>query len=83
MDAGAFASRPIVNGTAARRIEEGQYHEAMARAGRLLAKRSLTQGELRRKLRGCGFTPAVVERVVVRLRDLDRLRADGTLLEAR
>jgi SOS response regulatory protein OraA/RecX len=83
MDAGPFVPRPRVNGVAARRIEQGQYHEAIARAGHLLAKRPLTKEELRRTLRGCGFNPSVIDRVVGRLKELGRLKSDGILVKAR
>jgi regulatory protein len=51
-------------------LSDGAYHEAMQRAGHLLATRPRTEHEIRARLRGAGFDGDVVERTVERLIEL-------------
>lgn len=49
---------------------EGEFHRALEKAFRLLALRDRSEKELRRKLESAKFSPAVVDGVIERCRDL-------------
>jgi regulatory protein len=59
---GRRASEPVSTG--------GEYDRAMQRAGRLLAVRPRSEGELRRRLEAADFDRGVIERVIGRLTEL-------------
>ncbi len=51
-------------------LADGAFHEAMQRAGHLLATRPRSEYELRTRLAGAGFEEGVVDRTVERLLEL-------------
>lgn len=54
-------------------LADGAYHEAMQRAGHLLATRPRTEHEIRSRLSSAGFATDAVERTVARLLQLELL----------
>lgn len=61
----------VRDGRAVHVLDDGAYHEAMCRAGHLLATRARSERELAERLSGAGFDPIVTERVLARLRQLE------------
>jgi SOS response regulatory protein OraA/RecX len=82
MGLGAFGRRPVLSGTGAKSVEDGQFHEAMARAGRLIASHARSEKEIRRALKHCGFDAAVIDRVTERLKTLKLIESNGHLARA-
>ncbi len=72
MDAAAQSelSSDVRDGRALHLLDDGAYHEAMSRAGHLLASRPRTERELADRLIDAGFDEHVTARVLNRLREL-------------
>lgn len=61
---------PSASGAWMAQTDSAEVDRAMHRAGRLLGVRARTEHEMRNRLAGAGFEPAVVGRVIQRLREL-------------